>query len=190
MSVRWHARAAWSVTMSARTCASTGWTRPAERATRLSSWCPCRTVRAIVRCRRIATLACLASCSPPPTRPEAPATEAARIDHITHNLLPPARIKGEDWHTNLDDRMREHHVHGLGIAVFEHYRLRWVKGFGLADAETKQPVTETTLFQAGSISKAVNALAVLEAVEQGKLALDTPINESLRSWKLGDNELT
>lgn len=107
-----------------------------------------------------------------------------------HKLLPPARVQGEDWHTNLEDRMREHHIHGLGIAVFEHYRLRWAKGFGLADADTQQPVTETTLFQAGSISKAVNALAVLEAVEQGKLALDTPINDSLRSWKLGDNELT
>jgi CubicO group peptidase (beta-lactamase class C family) len=99
-------------------------------------------------------------------------------------------VKGEHWHTNLEDRMREHHIHGLSIAVFEHYHLLWARGFGFADVNTRQPVTETTLFQAGSISKAVNAVAVLEAVEQGKLALDTPINDALRSWKLGDNELT
>jgi len=139
-------------------------------------------------------VACLVACNVPPARPAGPAASAepsaARIDRITHHLLPAARVKGMDWHRNLEDRMRELHIHGLSIAVFEHHHLAWAKGFGLGDVETRQPVTETTLFQAGSISKAVNALAALEAVEQGKLALDTPINDSLRSWKLGDNDFT
>jgi CubicO group peptidase (beta-lactamase class C family) len=147
---------------------------------------------------RSLVVACLVACNSSPTRHEAlPAGTAAsaepiaaRIDRITHHLLPATRVKGMDWHRDLEDRMRKLHVHGLSIAVFEHYHLAWAKGFGVADVDTEQPVTDATLFQAGSISKAVNALAALAAVEQGQLALDTPINDSLRSWKLGDNDFT
>jgi CubicO group peptidase (beta-lactamase class C family) len=49
---------------------------------------------------------------------------------------------------------------------------------------------DETIFLAGSISKSVNALAVLMAASDGTLALGQPINELLESWKLPDNELT
>jgi CubicO group peptidase (beta-lactamase class C family) len=41
-----------------------------------------------------------------------------------------------------------------------------------------------TLFQAASISKVVAAVVVLRLVEQGRIGLDTPVNEMLRSWAL------
>lgn len=40
-------------------------------------------------------------------------------------------------------------------------------------------------FQAASISKVIAGLCVMRLVEQRKLALDAPVNELLRSWKLG-----
>jgi CubicO group peptidase (beta-lactamase class C family) len=46
------------------------------------------------------------------------------------------------------------------------------------------------LFQAASISKPVFALAVLHLVDEGRLNLDTNVNEYLKSWKLPDNEFT
>jgi CubicO group peptidase (beta-lactamase class C family) len=85
--------------------------------------------------------------------------------------------------------MREFKIPAVSVAVFEHYQLQWTHAWGLADVTAKIPATETTLFQAGSISKTGNALAVLEVVADGKLALDRPINEELVSWKLPDNEL-
>ncbi len=52
------------------------------------------------------------------------------------------------------------------------------------------PVTPDTLFQAASISKPVAAVAVLRLVDQGKLNLDTDVNQYLKSWKLPANEFT
>jgi CubicO group peptidase (beta-lactamase class C family) len=43
---------------------------------------------------------------------------------------------------------------------------------------------ERTLFQAASISKVVTGVIVMRLVEQGRIGLDTPVNEMLRSWTL------
>jgi len=63
-------------------------------------------------------------------------------------------------------------------------------GYGLAEVETGTRADRNTTFLAGSISKPVNALGQLKAVAAGKLSLDAPINDALKSWKLPDNELT
>src|SRR5262249_4024211 len=47
-------------------------------------------------------------------------------------------------------------------------------------------VTTATLFQAGSISKAVAALGALRMVERGQLVLDEDVNKRLRTWKVPD----
>jgi CubicO group peptidase (beta-lactamase class C family) len=44
------------------------------------------------------------------------------------------------------------------------------------------------LFQAGSISKTVTALLVLNLASEGCLRLDDPVNAHLKSWKLPDSE--
>jgi len=50
-------------------------------------------------------------------------------------------------------------VPGLSIAVIKNGKLAWAKGYGIANSETKKNVNTDTLFQAGSISKPVAALA-------------------------------
>ena len=47
-----------------------------------------------------------------------------------------------------------------------------------------------TRFQAASISKTINALAVLKLAEANEFRLDDPVNQRLKSWKLPDNALT
>jgi CubicO group peptidase (beta-lactamase class C family) len=121
--------------------------------------------------------------------PAAPAAPA--VDHITnieHGLRPAIEIKGEPVRNSLEARMRELKIHAVSIAVFENYKLSWARAYG--EADTGVPASPETLFQAGSISKSVNALAALEAVADGTLSLDAPINDSLTSWKLPDNDLT
>ena len=54
----------------------------------------------------------------------------------------------------------------------------------------KKPVTTTTLFQSGSISKPVAAAGALWLVLHGKLSLDEDVNEKLKSWKVPENEFT
>ena len=81
-------------------------------------------------------------------------------------------------------------IPGLSVAVFDHGKLVWVKTYGVKEAGQKAPVTLDTLFQAGSISKPVAALAVLHYVQLGKFSLDENINDQLISWKLPDNDFT
>ncbi|MES2472544.1 MAG: serine hydrolase, partial [Pseudomonadota bacterium] len=47
-----------------------------------------------------------------------------------------------------------------------------------------------TLFQAGSISKPVAAIAALKLVEAGRLDLDANVNSYLKGWKVPDNVFT
>src|SRR5262249_61433351 len=66
----------------------------------------------------------------------------------------------------------------------------WARGFGVVEAGVHKPITPDTLFQAGSISKPVAAMAALRLVEQGKLSLDEDVNLKLKSWKVPENEFT
>jgi CubicO group peptidase (beta-lactamase class C family) len=79
---------------------------------------------------------------------------------------------------------------GVSIAVFQDSKIIWTNTYGVADVVTKQPVTAATLFQAASISKPVAAMAVLKAVQDGKIGLDDDVNSVLKSWKLPDNAFT
>ncbi len=69
-------------------------------------------------------------------------------------------------------------------------RVHWTRGYGVADVATSAATTPTTLFQAASISKPVTAMAVLKAVQDGKLSLDDDVNRWLTSWKVPASEHT
>jgi CubicO group peptidase (beta-lactamase class C family) len=136
---------------------------------------------------------CAAACATRAARgPESHSDESVQdhIARIERGLLPPVRVKGESYDWTLASRMRRHRVPAISIAVWRDYRLEWARAYGVADAETGGQATAGTLFQAGSISKPVAAMAALKAAERGELDLDGPINAVLRSWKLPENELT
>jgi len=79
--------------------------------------------------------------------------------------------------------MEELHVPGVSVAVVHNGVIEWAQGFGVVQAGGK-PVTADTLFQAGSISKPLAAMAALRLVQQGKLTLDGDVNAVLTSWKV------
>jgi CubicO group peptidase (beta-lactamase class C family) len=115
-----------------------------------------------------------------------PLSEETRqhIKDVENGLLPSVVIQGDAHpaHT-LSERMQAMHVPGVSIAVIHHGVLEWAQGFGLTSIGGA-PVTAETLFQAGSISKPVAAMAALRLVQEGKLSLDADINSELTSWKL------
>ena len=83
----------------------------------------------------------------------------------------------------LLDRMAVDHVPGVSIAVIHNGAIEWAQGFGVVRLGGA-PVGAETLFQAGSISKPVAAMAALHLAEQGKLSLDSDVNQALTSWKI------
>lgn len=84
---------------------------------------------------------------------------------------------------SLVNRMEYYNVPGLTIAVIDNYKLVWTKGYGLANKDENQIVTAKTLFQAGSISKNINAIGILKLVQNEKLNLNEDINVYLKTWK-------
>ncbi|NIG52585.1 serine hydrolase [Chitinophaga sp. Cy-1792] len=83
----------------------------------------------------------------------------------------------------IAERLAYHHVPGVSIAVIHNYKVEWAKGYGYADAESHTPVTVNTLFQAASMSKSLNAVAIVKLAQDKKLDLNTDINNYLKTWK-------
>ena len=78
--------------------------------------------------------------------------------------------------------MAQANVPGLSIALVNGQELIWARGFGMADKARGVPVTPNTAFRAGAISKLLTASAALQLVEQQRLALDAPIQHTLREF--------
>ena len=65
-------------------------------------------------------------------------------------------------------------IPGGAVGIVKDGRLVYARGFGYADAETKQAAAPDALFRIASLSKPITAAAVLRLVEQGRLSLDAP----------------
>lgn len=70
--------------------------------------------------------------------------------------------------------LREHQIPGATIAVSRDGTIRYQRGFGYADLESKTPILADTKMRIASISKPITAVAILQLVEQKKLKLDEP----------------
>lgn len=106
---------------------------------------------------------------------------------LTRNIL----VKGDSLKKyNILDRMEFYKVPGVSIAVLEKGKIRWAKGYGYANTESGKMVDGNTLFQAGSISKPVAALAALKLFEDGRLELDKDVNLYLKNWQVPENRFT
>jgi D-alanyl-D-alanine carboxypeptidase len=71
--------------------------------------------------------------------------------------------------------MQQHQAPGLAVAVLREDQLIYAGGFGLAALEPATPVTATSVFQLGSISKQFLAALVLLLAEDDRLSLDDPV---------------
>jgi CubicO group peptidase (beta-lactamase class C family) len=91
---------------------------------------------------------------------------------------------------DLSQRMAYYNVPGVSIAVVNNGRIEWAKGYGIANSENGAKVDSETLFQAGSISKPLAAIAALQLVEAGKLELNKDVNLYLKNWTIEENEFT
>jgi CubicO group peptidase (beta-lactamase class C family) len=78
---------------------------------------------------------------------------------------------------------REHAIEnqfpGIAFGLMLDGELVFSGSHGVADLESKIPVTEHTLFRIASMTKSVTAMAILQLRDQGKLRLDDPASRHL-----------
>ncbi|GAB3927340.1 hypothetical protein GCM10027613_42920 [Microlunatus endophyticus] len=91
-------------------------------------------------------------------------------------------------HFSLQEQMRRCHVPGVAGAVITGDQVHEF-AVGVRSAESPEPVTSTSRFQAASISKPLASLAMLRLVDAGVLDLDRDVNTYLRSWQLPASSL-
>lgn len=118
-----------------------------------------------------------------------PKSIEARIERVINNLRPETAFEGQyDSPKTLAEQLAKYDTPGVSIAVINEFEIEWARGFGLCEAGKPVAATPTTLFQAGSISKPIFALAVMVLVQEGRLDLDEDVNTYLKSWRVPDND--
>lgn len=88
----------------------------------------------------------------------------------------------------LPGYMKDKQIPGCAISLIYDHKIAWSEGFGYQNTITRKPVERETVFEVASNSKIVTACVALLLVEQGKLALDTPLNRYLTEPWLPDSE--
>ncbi|MCL4212503.1 MAG: beta-lactamase family protein [Gemmatimonadales bacterium] len=85
--------------------------------------------------------------------------------------------------TTLDSliasQMADASIMGLGAALIVDREVVWMKGYGYADHGRTRPFTPNTVMNVGSIAKPFLGVAMMRAVEEGRLSLDEDINAYL-----------
>ncbi len=101
-------------------------------------------------------------------------TETEKLDKATLNRL-------ED---HIDKYMKSGKIPGLSVVVVKDDRDIYKNSFGYSDLKRKEKVTENTLFELGSNSKAFTALGILQLQEKGLIKLEDSINKYIPWLKL------
>ncbi len=108
---------------------------------------------------------------------------ADRMARITGQLGGAVTIAGDPvGGLTLAERMAHYRVPGVSLAVLDGDSIAWVAAWGTTARAGGIPVTPATRFQAGSISKPVAALAVLQLAGSGRVALDADLTDTLLAW--------
>ncbi len=135
----------------------------------------------------ILVIGCLLGCTTSATEPTQKKDTLYRA--VTDSITPALAYEKElDRSFTLKERMAFYNVPGISIAVINEGEIVWAEGFGNLNNTGDHPVTDSTLFQAASISKPVAATVALQMVHEGLIDLDADINTYLDSWRLDWND--
>lgn len=79
----------------------------------------------------------------------------------------------------------KHQVPGVVLGVLHHGEVS-AQGFGVTNVDHPLPVTDTTLYQIGSITKTLTGTLIMQLVEEGKLDLDAPVRRYVPDFRVAD----
>ena len=66
---------------------------------------------------------------------------------------------------------------GCALAVIQDGRIVYKRGYGMANLDHDVPITPSTVFNIGSVSKQFTAAAIALLAQQGKLSLDDEVRK-------------
>jgi len=90
-----------------------------------------------------------------------------------------SQTSSEKLNQELSSTFKNSSIPGMAVTIINKEKVLYQNEFGYADIATKTPYTQYTIHNIGSISKTFIGIAIMQLVEQGKLTLDTKINDIL-----------
>src|SRR5262249_11200612 len=85
----------------------------------------------------------------------------------------------------ISAHMQADHLPGVALGLVHNDQIVHLRGFGSAD-QSGRAVTPHTPFILASVSKSFTALAIMQLVEAGKVALDAPVQRYLPWFRVAD----
>ncbi|GAB4397622.1 MAG: hypothetical protein OHK0053_14500 [Microscillaceae bacterium] len=85
--------------------------------------------------------------------------------------------------------MNQYDIPGLSIGVVKGDSLIYTKGYGVQSIKHQKPVTESTMFHTASVSKIFTALAIMNLVKYGQLALADTLTKVLPTLRYRDKRV-
>src|SRR5688572_9253949 len=133
-----------------------------------------------------------------------PSTKASPSGRIRHILILLAALatsvagvaaaaKAPDFtpHAREMERLSEQVVQqsripGMAMAIVQDGKVISLKGYGVVDSKTREPVGTDTVFRLASLSKSFAGTLSALLVQEGAMAWDTPITNQLPGFRLRD----
>ncbi len=112
----------------------------------------------------------------------------SKIDKDALNIAPEFSDVINKIEKLTPELMNELKVPGVSVTVIKNKEIVWSNNFGVADCDTKNPVSSKTIFEACSMSKPIFTYLVLKLVDEEKLELDKPVYNYLPEEFVCDNE--
>jgi CubicO group peptidase (beta-lactamase class C family) len=86
----------------------------------------------------------------------------------------------------MSESMKHWQAPGSAVVVVRGDEVVYLKGFGVKDVNTKQPVTPDTIFAIGSTTKAFVTAAMAILADEGKMNWDDAVRKHLPYFRLSD----
>ncbi|HVF29871.1 MAG TPA: serine hydrolase domain-containing protein [Pyrinomonadaceae bacterium] len=92
-------------------------------------------------------------------------------------------------HTHLEMVSAEGRIGAASLVLIHNGEIVFERGYGVANLSSGATVDpESTLFQVGSVSKAVTAFGLMKLVQDGKIGLDDPVMKLLKRWRFAGSD--
>lgn len=86
----------------------------------------------------------------------------------------------------VQDALKAWRVPGAALAIVRGDEVVYLKGYGVRDLDSRQPVNPDTLFAIASCSKAFTATAIAILIDEGKMTWDDPVRKHIDFFRLSD----
>jgi len=101
------------------------------------------------------------------------------LDGPRQNTMPRLEAIARHLDQCVNLRMQAANTPGMALALTDREKLLHLATYGFSDVAAQTPVTESTLFEIGSISKSFTSVALMQLREQGLVDLHRPVTQYL-----------